>query len=160
MQDESGLDGEDEEKLFQFIEQEISQASGGSYVQGSMDDDEDGLEEEADLAVDDSDVAVVRAPFGGKKDNNPTQHQQISQPIQVPIPRRRPPNPNRKSKGNENSDDIEGSGIDMSIFDTAEENMSRDLGEDVAGVAAAAAAKKANAMKSQGGVKKGKAGKK
>jgi len=48
----------------------------------------------------------------------------------------------------------------MSIFDTAEENMSRDLGEDVAGVAAAAAAKKANAMKSQGGVKKGKAGKK
>ena len=49
--------------------------------------------------------------------------------------------------------------LDMTIFDTAEENMSRDLGEDVAG-AAAAAAKKANTkqmqLQTKKGVKKGK----
>lgn len=53
--------------------------------------------------------------------------------------------------------DSEVGNLDMSIFDTAEENMSRELGEDVAGAAAAAAKKASTKLMQQ---KKGKKGKK
>ena len=165
MQEESGLDGEeDEEKLFKYIEQEIQDANGAS--RGSQEEEVDDVPDDVveEVATDINDAEVI-SPKLAVLDGAPRSPTPVAAAAANTNKFKGAKGPVGKSGGGKSVHvssaldvDVEEKQLDMSIFDTAEENMSRDLGEDVTGAAAAAAAKKANAAKAQGGT--GAAGKK
>lgn len=177
-------DASEEERLFAYIEKEIEESSaygapgaprykaGGAQraldaaaaEEEGEDEEDDLLDEVPEVAEDDDD------DDDGDEDEGAADAVVSARTPARPPPRRAPmPPPSKQSQQHQarrvptqssttGDEDGEEKTLDMSIFDTAEETMSRELGEDVAG-AAAAAAKKASTKAMQQQQQAGKGGK-